>query len=302
MDRFKAPTLAAMLALIGAFTAWWLLRPPAIPAELSSLAVVAPNPYSGPRAQVEDLRKGEFAPLADTARFAEAIQDNIEFVIIDSGLRETEGEQREASSAARIDHPAREQLGRKLLEYIEAFRSDAPDAYLSLARSESTEWLGKTSSAWKPIDFATDHWYGRHADRDDPQGALRDLLVKLRNNDEYSLIRGRIDPAGIDIMMAYGRVASDLERTLAWDNSPETYYFWMFGGGHSIRFREPAVSPEDIIRRDRGILFAHAFFVLSPSSDKPHVWRSVWYWDPQQEEWLNHVSESKSWFSMPMFY
>lgn len=277
-------------------------RTPSLPSAARGPSVAVANPYSGPRAQVDALRKGEFLPTNDAPVFEQAIARETEFSDISAGLRAQDARVQALRSGAEAIDDAKGALDRTLMRYLEAFASPDPEVYVALAEREPTRWITPDSTRWDAIDSAMMHWYSRPADRADPVWTLRLLLPVLRARSDYALTRGRIDTQGIDILLWYARVPSDLDRSLIWESSPDRYYFWMFGASNSIRFRDPIVTPGDIIRRDRGVLFAEVFFVLSPDADKPHVWRSVWYWDPSRKEWLNHVNEARSWYSMPMFY
>lgn len=303
MDRRRLLWTIAFCALITASLVYlWSLRAdrPQNPTHRIDAAVA--NPYSSPRAQAEDLRRGEFRPTANQRLFERAIERNIEFVDLQASTRAHDARVRAILSGKESIEAAKQALVRKLLAYLHALASSDPDVYLALADAEQTRWIDPDSKRWSAIDDAVRHWYGHPADNNDPRGTLRLLLPKLRAGLDYALTRGRVDDDGIDILMWYARVPSDLDRSLIWDKDPNRYYFWMFGASNAIRFRDPLVTPEDIIRRDRGLLFAEAFFVLSPDKDKPHVWHSVWYFDPQTQTWHNHRSEARSWYSMPMFY
>ncbi len=292
-----AAVMVASLAYI------WSLRRTSLPSHVHpTTAAAVANPYSGPRAQVEDLRKGEFRSLTDRSAFEQALDRNIKLARLEASTRAHEARLQAICSDDDSFQEIKQALARKLLAYLEAFASSDPDAYLAIADAEPTRWITPDSTRWNAIDDAMRHWYGRTADHDDPRAALRLLLPKLRTSLDYALTRGRIDDEGIDILLWYARVPSDLNRSLIWDEDPNRFYFWMFGASNTIRFRDPVVTPADIIRRDRGLLFAEAFFVLSPEADKPHVWHSVWYYDPHTRTWLNHLSEARSWYSMPMFY
>ena len=149
------------------------------------------------------------------------------------------------------------------------------------------------------------HLYGEPADRTCPKEVLRALLTSHRFAEGRRYARMGSGDRGLRVLVGFGRTAGDLQRALIHEeDGSDAYSYWTGGGSHTIRFREPRLSPEKVVRSHNEILFAQAAIVLMTEGGKPGVWHSTWYWDPVGEMWLNSSSYVESFYAVAhgMYY
>lgn len=279
-----------LLVLVGAALAYWNTRPRAISPEL-----VASKPAWGSSRAHSELLRG-VPSIAVEGRDALA-------PVLDSALELS------PTSEARLTPEARAALSLKVSDYLGAFASESPEAYLQLAARETTAWIDPTADAWKPIDHAMEFYYKKKADRGAPWAALAALLDQSANRDRARFTRIGTGPRGMRLLVEFGRTASDVERALLHERGGTDdaarvaeLEYWTRGGAHGIRFREPQRSVEDIVRAHRGVLFVQTAIVVLTAEGKPGVWHGTWYWDPDAGEWLNRRSFIESFHGLIMYY
>src|SRR5690606_34331314 len=98
-------------------------------------------------------------------------------------------------------------------------------------------------------------------------------------------------PTGARIFVEFVRTANAASRDLVYERhgSKEAQY-WLGGASQSFRLRDPRTSVEDVVRSHGGAMVAQSVILLSNEAGNPGVWRSHWYWNPRNGEWLNSAS------------
>lgn len=208
------------------------------------------------------------------------------------------------SSESRLTPYARTALVATLASYLEAFASDSPDAYMRIATTEPTEWIGPTDRAWPLYDHALNSIGKPNADRSSPHAAFETLLRHYRDLGTMSRFKSiGTGPRGMRVLVDFGRTPTDPDRLLFFERfGLDEHEYWTRGGGSTNRFREPTRSVGSILREHRGVLFAQAAILVITPNDKPGIWHSTWYWDPDAEVWLNRQSAMRSFFGLGIFY
>jgi len=213
-------------------------------------------------------------------------------------------------ASAAFDGAPRDALLDTLSRYIAALTATSPESYLAIADSEPTAWIGPDDDVWLPIDDACMFFLRSPADRSDPRGTLAQMLVPARfsidpRHKHVRYARIGTTSRGMRILVAKGMTLDQLSMPLLAERfGRDEYEYWTRGGRHSIRFRNPIVSPNDILRRHKSLLYAQAVVLLMTANDKPGVWHSTWYWDPDAKAWLNsdYAVESYHSAALGMYY
>lgn len=269
--KTKALLSLLVLALAGSLVYW-----AAHPRPVSSAHAPRPSKWGSTKDHMKTLLDAPMIEKQDHAGYAEIVDNAIEPPLEDD--------------EARLTHEARRALVDLLSTYLEALTAATPDKYMAIADSEPTEWIKPTDSAWKTIGPRYEYVYGRPPDRNDPRGVLRDLLASDRFADGRRYVRIGTGKRGLRVLVAFTRTAGNLDYPIiAARDGYDEYEYWTKGGAHGLRFREPTRTAHGIAKRHHGVLYAQASVVLVSEEGRPAVWHSTWYWDPNENRWLNHA-------------
>jgi hypothetical protein len=273
MDK-SGKTLRLFASVVILTLSVFLVYRAARPRPVSDTHAPRPSKWGLPKSHMKTLLQVPMIEGTDHAGYTEVMDRSIEPPLNDD--------------ASRLTDETRRSLVDLLSTYLDALTASTPDKYMAIADSEPTEWIGPTDHVWETVDYAYDYFYHKPADRHNPRGVLRDLLLAQRFTDGHRYARIGTGKHGMRILVGFARVAGDMDVSLiAMRDGYDEGEYWVKGGAHGIRFREPARSPDDIIKEYNGVVYAQSSVVLVTEEGRPAVWHGIWYWDPGSRRWLN---------------
>jgi hypothetical protein len=203
----------------------------------------------------------------------------------------------------------RQALAETLASHLALRVSGDIDAYIALADSEPTAWIGPDDDGrtWMHIDYFFEARFGEKADRSSPKAALGRIMQYAYDNEGARLSEIGQGPLGFT-----ARVARRYTRNLL-DGPPlftdtELMHFTNSPSGRAFFFRKPRTSADSVLREHRSILVAEVFAIVKTEADARndqdiwHNWRSVWYWDPASGGWVCSSMGFTGWWRQLVCY
>jgi len=165
-------------------------------------------------------------------------------------------------------------------------RSQGPDAYMALVDRSSPRWISpKDEREWFLIEsFEQGKVSPTPGDRSDPRAHLERIA---RHIFDRSTLQGWCADKEGSAFVFYRAGSVDQMLVEGHKQLPQDLIDTAYiGSGHNaIRARWPAITGEELLRRDRSVLCAESLMVVQATDGTTYGWNTRWVWDPKTSTW-----------------